>query len=101
MKGLCSRLGLDSYLDFCVTSEEAGAEKPHPPIFLAALRRAHVAPQEAIHVGDQYQADVQGARAVGINPVLLDREGWYHDVNDCSKITTLPELDRLVTEHPP
>ena len=98
MDELCKRLGLDSYLDFCVTSAEAGSEKPHPPIFLAALQHAHVGPAEAVHVGDQYQADVQGSRAVGIVPVLLDREGWYEDVNDCSRIATLPELDGLLEE---
>ncbi|MCE2405096.1 MAG: HAD-IA family hydrolase [Dehalococcoidia bacterium] len=97
MTALCTRLGLDPYMDFCVTSAEAGAEKPHPPIFKAALDRAHVAPAEAIHVGDQYEADVQGARAVGIQPVLLDREGWYGRVNDCSRIASLPELEGLVT----
>lgn len=96
MDDLCKQLGLDPYLDFCITSAEAGAEKPHPPVFLAALRRAGVSPEEAIHVGDQYQADVQGARAVGIMPVLLDREGWYEHVNDCSRIATLPELERLL-----
>ena len=100
MTALCTRLGLDPYMDFCVTSFEAGAEKPHPPIFEAALARARVAPAEALHVGDQYQADVQGARAVGIHPVLLDREGWHGSVNDCSRIASLPELDGLVTAVP-
>ena len=98
MGDLCEQLGLTPYLNFCVTSAEAGAEKPHPPIFRAALKRAEVRPEEAVHVGDQYKADVQGARAIGITPVLLDREGWYEDVNDCSKIATLPELDRLLAD---
>ena len=98
MGQLCGDLGLTPYLDFCVTATEVGAEKPHPPIFLAALERAHVSALEAVHVGDQYQADVQGARAVGIIPVLVDREGWYGAVNDCSRIATLPDLERLLDE---
>ena len=98
MDDLCKQLGLDPYLDFCVTSSEAGAEKPHPPIFLAALEKAHLSPDEAVHVGDQYQSDVQGARAVGITPVLLDREGWYDNVNDCSRIACLPDLVQLLGE---
>ena len=98
MEDLCGHLGLAPYINFCVTSAEAGAEKPHAPIFLAALDRAHVNPKEAVHVGDQYQSDVQGARAVGITPVLLDREGWYEGRNDCSTISSLPELDRLLLE---
>ena len=96
MGELSEQLGLDSFLDFCVTSLEAGAEKPHPPVFLAALDRAHVSPSEAMHIGDQYNSDVQGAQAVGIVPVLLDRNGWYSNVNDCTKIASLPELDGLL-----
>ena len=98
MGELCRQLGLDTYLDFCVTSAEAGGEKPHPPIFLAALERAQVGPSEAVHVGDQYRADVQGAKANGIGAVLLDREGWHHSVNDCSKIASLPELGQLLDQ---
>ena len=98
MQDLCKELGLSQYLDFSITSAEVGAEKPHPPIFLAALQRAGVKPAEAIHVGDQYQGDVEGARAVGIHPVLLDREGSYENVNDCSRITSLLELDQLLGE---
>ena len=56
-------------------SADVGAEKPHPPIFLAALQRAGCAPDEALHVGDQYHSDVVGARNVGITPLLLDRTG--------------------------
>ena len=89
-------LGLAGYVDFYINSAEAGAEKPQPPIFLAALKRAEAAPGEAVHVGDQYQADVVGARSLGIHPVLIDRGGWRSDVNDCPKIRSLAELDPLI-----
>ena len=98
MDQLCRKLGLEPYLNFCVTSAEAGAEKPHPPIFLAALKRAQVSPEEAVHVGDQYRSDVEGAKAVGIVPVLIDREELNGNVNDCSKIAALPELDKLLED---
>ena len=98
MDELCTRLGLDPYLNFSLTSAEAGAEKPDESIFRAALQRADVSPAEAVHVGDQFQSDVQGAKAVGIIPVLLDREGWHQNVNECSRISSLLELDRLIFE---
>jgi HAD superfamily hydrolase (TIGR01549 family) len=96
MTSLCEQLGLSPYLDFAVTSAEVGAEKPHAPVFLEALKRANVEPGEAVHVGDQYIADAQGARAVGITPVLMDREGWQSNISDCTRIASLPELDRLL-----
>ncbi|MBI4307650.1 MAG: HAD-IA family hydrolase [Chloroflexi bacterium] len=68
-------LRLTPHLDFVISSADVGSEKPHPPIFLAALQRAGCAPGEAVHVGDQYHSDVVGARNVGIKPLLLDRAG--------------------------
>ena len=89
---ICQELGVASYLDFTVTSEEAGADKPQSPIFLVALERAGVDALEAIHVGDQYKLDVVGARGVGISPILLDRAGLYPEVDDCPRIQSLTEL---------
>lgn len=67
--------GLDRLVDFLVISAEAGARKPDPRIFRAALARARVAPAEALHVGDLIDEDVQGAESAGLRAVLLDREG--------------------------
>ncbi|MSQ06153.1 MAG: HAD family hydrolase [Dehalococcoidia bacterium] len=100
MTALCQQLGMSTYLDFCISSTEAGAEKPHPPIFLAALQRVAVEPAEAVHVGDQHSSDVLGARAVGIHPVLIDRDGWHPKVDDCPRIASLVELDPLLAGAP-
>jgi len=59
------RLGLDRYFDAVVTSAEAGAAKPDPEIFLAALRQLDVEPGRALHVGDE-PIDEEGARAAGM-----------------------------------
>ena len=100
MGQLCQSLGLSPFLDFCVSSADAGAEKPHSPIFLAALEKMAAAPGEAVHVGDQYRSDVLGARAVGMHPVLIDRRGWNNTVNDCPRIANLSELDDLLANAP-
>ena len=100
MDQLCQRLGLAPYLHFCINSQEAGAEKPHPPIFLAALERASAEPAETVHVGDQYRSDILGARAVGMHTVLLDRGGWYSAITDCPKIASLGELGDLLAGAP-
>jgi putative hydrolase of the HAD superfamily len=92
MKPVCRELGLEPYLDFIVTSSEAGADKPQPQIFLIALERAKVKSSEAIHVGDQYKLDAVGAMGVGIKPVLIDRYDLYPEINDCPRIHSLSEL---------
>lgn len=65
--------GLDELLDGVVTSAEAGSTKPDPAIFATALGLAGVRPSEAVHVGDSVTADVAGARAAGVTPVLVAR----------------------------
>ncbi len=100
MNALCQQLRLAPYLDFCVSAADAGAEKPQPAIFLAALERMSAAPEETLHVGDQYRSDVEGARAVGMHTVLIDRGGWKPDAIDCPKIASLSELPELLADAP-
>ena len=100
MSQLCQRLGFTPYLDFVISSEKVGAEKPGAPIFQAALERATVDADEAVHVGDQHRSDVLGAKAVGIHAVLIDRGGWHSDVNDCTKIASLSELVAVLADAP-
>lgn len=86
------RAGLETYLEFVVTSKEAGVDKPESPIFLLALERAGVNASEAVYIGDQYQTDVLGARGVGITPILIDRYDLMPEVSDCPRIHSLTEL---------
>jgi len=69
------RCALAPALDGVVSSAAAGARKPDPAIFSAALALARCAPAEALHVGDSEAEDVAGARAAGIPCLLLAREG--------------------------
>jgi putative hydrolase of the HAD superfamily len=96
MNATLKELGLTSLLDVVVTSQDAGATKPHPEIFRAALRKAKVKPTEAIYVGDQYQVDVVGARGAGMKGILLDRYGYYEAIKDCPKIKSLSEVVGLL-----
>ena len=84
-----TRLGLPSWLEIIVTSQDANAVKPRPEIFQEALRRAGVQPSEAIYVGDQYQVDIVGARGAGMKGILIDRNDYYSDDIDCPKISSL------------
>jgi putative hydrolase of the HAD superfamily len=83
--------GLAPLLDGAVASAELGAAKPDRAIFARALALAGgVAPGEAVHVGDDPDADVAGARAAGIRPVLVRRDG--RDGGDLADLTGLPAL---------
>jgi HAD superfamily hydrolase (TIGR01549 family) len=64
------RLDVDAIVD----SRSHGRVKPHPTIFQAALELLGVAPVEAVMVGDSLEEDVEGARALGMRAILIDRE---------------------------
>src|SRR3954468_21192986 len=81
-------LGLLPLLDAIVTSAEVGAAKPDPAIFEAALAAAGCSAAEAVHVGDSIDHDVASARAAGIRPLLLARDGD----GDLSSLAELPAL---------
>ena len=95
LPGLCHHLGVSRYLDFVISSANLGRIKPEASIFQAALDRLGLEAWEAVHVGDHYYADVLGARAAGIHPVLLDRWGLAASA-DCAVIASLLELPDLL-----
>jgi putative hydrolase of the HAD superfamily len=70
-----AELELSPLLDGAVASAELGTAKPDPAIFAHALALAGAAPEEAWHAGDSLEADVEGARAAGLVPVLVARDG--------------------------
>ncbi len=92
--------GLAPYLDFVIDSAVVGVEKPDPAIFEIALERAGAEAADAVHVGDIYEIDVVGARAAGVEAILLDRTGDAVDV-DCPRIEALTELPGLLAERAP
>jgi len=86
---LISGLGLMDHLDPVVVSCVAGFEKPDPRIFRHALSRAGVDAGRALMVGDDEEADIAGARAVGMHAIRIDHDG--NEPGD-GQITTLPQL---------
>jgi putative hydrolase of the HAD superfamily len=69
------RTGLRPLVDAVVISAELGVAKPDPAIFRAALDRLGAAADDAVHVGDSLEHDVAGARAAGLEAVLVARNG--------------------------
>lgn len=66
------RLGLDRYFSFALSAAQVGQAKPHPEIFLAALRRAGAEAANTIHIGDHLDDDIAGAQGVGMHTIWVD-----------------------------
>ncbi len=94
---LLEGLGLAQRLDAVLCSALEACEKPDPALFARALERLGAAPSEALHAGDHPENDVAGARAAGIEAVLVDHAGRHGDL-DLPRVRDLAELGRLVRE---
>lgn len=88
-------LGLTAYFDFIMAAGDVRSWKPDPEIFHHALEVAGTGPAETIYIGDNYYADIVGARSAGLYPVLLDPETIFPDA-DCLVIDALSELTTLL-----
>lgn len=61
------RLGLANVIDYIITSEEIGAEKPDPKIFQLALEKVKCPPNECLFLGDDEESDRKGALEAGMH----------------------------------
>jgi len=77
-------------IDAGISSFHHGKTKPHASIFRAVLDLLGVAPEDALMVGDTVEDDVEGARALGMQAVLVDRLGLRPDFEP--RIESLREL---------
>jgi HAD superfamily hydrolase (TIGR01549 family) len=77
-------------VDAALSSRVHGKVKPHPTIFRAVLERLGVSAERAAMVGDSPEDDLDGARGLGMQAFLVDREGMYPNAED-----RLPDLFAL------
>lgn len=81
-------LNISKYINFIVTSEEAGVEKPDEKIFNLALTKLQISPKEAVMIGDSYKKDIKGANALKIKAYYKTTE----KINDVETFTSFFEL---------
>lgn len=67
------KMKLFNHIDLLVTSEEAGKEKPHPYIFMLALKKICLNPSKVCMIGDSYEKDITGAVNLGIRSLWLNK----------------------------
>jgi putative hydrolase of the HAD superfamily len=92
-------LGLSRYIDFLITSQEAGYDKPHPANFLLALHKVNLLAKDVLMVGDDLNSDIEGAQALGIKTVLYEfGKQENSNVNPDYTVQNFSELLNLIQE---
>ena len=94
------RLGLYKYANYIVTSEEVGKEKPHPYMFILALKKMGINANEACMIGDSYKKDILGASRLGIQSYWLYKNNIKNNIKNKLIVgfQNFEELERLINE---
>ena len=75
---LVRRFGLHTAIDRVIASVTVGWRKPHPIIFETALREGGAVAQDAVFIGDNWEADVAGPRGVGMSSIYVGPSSAGH-----------------------
>lgn len=87
-QGKLNQAKIDHYFDTVTNSEMVGVKKPNPRIFNHALERARAIPDHSIMIGDNYEADIQGALNMGFDAICFN----YHNENIANGIKVVDNL---------
>ena len=92
------RLGLADYFQFALCAEELGVGKPDPKPFQEALKRAGIAAEHAVHIGDHPSDDIAGAQAAGLRAIWFNplSKPWEAEQSPDAEIRSLAELPTLL-----
>jgi len=88
-----------NYLDLIMTGYEVGVDKSHPKMYLKVLEILHCKASEAIMIGDEMSLDFLLPKRLGINAVLLDREGGKEELPADTVVSDLNEAVDFVLTH--
>lgn len=83
--------GILDFFDSITTSEDAGVKKPHMQIFQKALKEAGAQVSESVMIGDNVEADIQGAREIGMRAIFYNYYGEPCTV-DCPQVLKMKEI---------
>ncbi len=99
LKIVLRRLGILEHFDVLTFSDVVGVRKPDPQIFHLTLEPLGVAPDRALHVGDNPTTDILGARGVGMWAVLIGSpEASLAEDEKVRAMEVLGELPRILQE---
>jgi putative hydrolase of the HAD superfamily len=91
--------GIEKFFKAIVTSAAIKVRKPRPEIFTEALNALNVKPIDSVFVGDSIQADVAGAKWMGMHSIHVLRKpiGSTPTTNPDATVTSLSEARRVIT----
>jgi HAD superfamily hydrolase (TIGR01549 family) len=89
------KLKLEKYCNKLVTSEEAGKEKPHPYIFMLALKKLGLQCSEVCMIGDSFKKDITGSSGLDIKSIWLNKKRCHEKYNK-NNVVEVSDFNEIV-----
>ena len=98
IRSILQRRDLEKFFQVIITSAAMKIRKPRPEIFTEALKTLKVKPPESVFVGDSIQADVSGAKYLGMRSIHVLRRPitTTHPTKPDATVTNLSEVPQLI-----
>lgn len=91
------RIGANKFFKYFFTSKDLGFQKPDERFFTAITEKIKINPEQCIMIGDNYEKDIIGAKAVGMKTILFNEKRIVSDYSDADiTITSMKELTNVI-----
>ncbi len=87
---------ITDFFDSIVLSDHVGVNKPHPKIFEYALKTAQTTKNQVVMIGDDWEADIVGARNFGIDQIFFNRKGFQPKIPPTFEVEKLEQIKSIL-----
>jgi len=88
--------GIIDFFKEVITSESVGVKKPNPKVFNYAIEKANAKPEVSMMIGDNLEADIQGALNVGMQVIHYNSENLSEIPQNVTSVNHLLEIKRYI-----
>ena len=84
--------GIKNYFKTITSADEIDIRKPQPEIYDYALKKADAKKEESIMIGDDWIADVEGAKSFGLEAIFFDT---FNDNFEAEGVVVIKQLSEI------
>lgn len=92
----CELSGIKNYFETITSADEINIRKPHPEVYDYALKKAGAAKEESMMIGDDWIADIEGAKSFGLQVIFFDVFNDNYEADEVAVIKKLAEIKNLL-----
>ena len=92
----CELSGIKNYFETITSADEINIRKPQPEVYEYALKKAGAQKEESMMIGDDWIADIEGAKSFGLKVIFFDVFNDNYEADEVAVIKKLEEIKNLL-----